>query len=198
MQHLRARGLWSVSAASSSAYNFDNINFIMGGFPLQSQECAISCLLSAICVTLLQCLLSNTVRFCLNSCKPHILRLRTNTVSTRLEELIGGCIMKGVGRKIQKYRELAGFTQEQLAEKAQISPTYLSAIERGIKTPALDVLVRIINLLGAEPNDILEDVVPLNAKKRYSAQQERLKELPVQKQKKAMNIFDVVIEELRD
>ena len=106
--------------------------------------------------------------------------------------------MKGVGRKIQKYRELAGFTQEQLAEKEQISPTYLSAIERGIKTPALDVLVRIINLLGAEPNDILEDVVPLNAKKRYSAQQERLKELPVQKQKKAMNIFDVVIEELRD
>ena len=46
--------------------------------------------------------------------------------------------MRGIGKRIQKMREQAEFTQESLAEEVDISASYLSAIERGVKTPTLD------------------------------------------------------------
>ena len=54
-------------------------------------------------------------------------------------------------------------TQEQLAEIIDISPTHLSVIERGVKTPKLDTFVRIANALGVSTDALLQDVVvPVN------------------------------------
>lgn len=39
---------------------------------------------------------------------------------------------KKIGAKILYYRRLQGLSQEQLAEKANISPSYLSKIEHGM------------------------------------------------------------------
>ena len=50
--------------------------------------------------------------------------------------------MKGIGRCIRKYRERAGITQEQLAEKVNISTNHLGAIEREVKTPTMDTFVK--------------------------------------------------------
>ena len=106
--------------------------------------------------------------------------------------------MKGVGRKIQKCREAAGFTQEQIAEKVNISTNYFGAIEREAKTPTMKLFVKILNCVGAEPNDILEEVVPLKSRKQCSSLEERIKKLPVNKQKKVFRILDVIIEELEE
>ena len=54
-------------------------------------------------------------------------------------------------------------TQEQLAEIIDISPTHMSVIERGVKTPKLDTFVRIANALGVSTDALLQDVVvPVN------------------------------------
>lgn len=48
-------------------------------------------------------------------------------------------------------------TQATLAETVDLSPNYYSAIERGIKIPQLDTMVRIVNALGASLDDVLAD-----------------------------------------
>jgi len=42
-----------------------------------------------------------------------------------------------IGSRIKEIRTKKGFTQEQLAEKIDISPKYLSSIERGKENPTL-------------------------------------------------------------
>ena len=68
-----------------------------------------------------------------------------------------------IGARIKAARERVHLTQEQLAEIIDISPTHMSVIERGIKTPKLDTFVRIANALGVSTDALLQDVVvPVN------------------------------------
>jgi transcriptional regulator with XRE-family HTH domain len=50
----------------------------------------------------------------------------------------------------------AGYTQEVLAGRAELHRTQISLLERGLRSPGLDVVVRLIGALGVEPNDLLE------------------------------------------
>ena len=71
--------------------------------------------------------------------------------------------MTAIGIKIKEARERAHLTQEDLAEIVDVSPTHMSVIERGVKTPKLDTFVRITNALGVSTDALLEDVVvPVN------------------------------------
>ena len=56
-----------------------------------------------------------------------------------------------LGRRIQANRERLGMKQEELAELAELSVNYISAIERGVKCPSLDAFVRIANALEVLP-----------------------------------------------
>ena len=68
-----------------------------------------------------------------------------------------------IGTRIKAARERVHLTQEQLAEIIDISPTHMSVIERGVKTPKLDTFVRIANALGVSTDALLQDVVvPVN------------------------------------
>ena len=59
-----------------------------------------------------------------------------------------------LGRKIQKVRKEKGFTQEQLAEKAGVSTTWIGYIETGFKRPNLKLIYKIANILGVKVKDI--------------------------------------------
>lgn len=67
---------------------------------------------------------------------------------------------KLIGRTIQKYRKEKGLTQEQLAEQACISLSYLTKIEaQGCDQPfSLEVLLDIRQVLGVSIHKLLEDV----------------------------------------
>ena len=68
-----------------------------------------------------------------------------------------------IGARIKAARERVHLTQEQLAEIIDISPTHMSVIERGVKTPKLDTFVQIANALGVSTDALLQDVVvPVN------------------------------------
>jgi transcriptional regulator with XRE-family HTH domain len=47
------------------------------------------------------------------------------------------------GVAVRNRRLAAGLSQETLAEKANIHPTYLSMVERGVRNATLDVAARI-------------------------------------------------------
>lgn len=49
---------------------------------------------------------------------------------------------KGCSTQMRAERERLGYSREQIAERAHISPRYLAAIELGEKIPKADVMVR--------------------------------------------------------
>lgn len=65
-----------------------------------------------------------------------------------------------IGNKIKVFRGLAKLTQKELAEKANISRSYLADVEKNRYNPSLDTLDRIISALGITKNDFFKDEMP--------------------------------------
>jgi transcriptional regulator with XRE-family HTH domain len=60
-------------------------------------------------------------------------------------------IQKMVGQNIRLFRRAKGITQEVLAEMVDVSGSYIGYLERGKKSPSLDLLVKIADVLSVEP-----------------------------------------------
>jgi transcriptional regulator with XRE-family HTH domain len=69
-------------------------------------------------------------------------------------------LYQAIGANIKQYREQANLTQVQLAEKAQISISYLSKIEASgcNKSLSISVLNQIANVLDVEIIEFFKDV----------------------------------------
>jgi transcriptional regulator with XRE-family HTH domain len=61
---------------------------------------------------------------------------------------------KTLGERVRLYRKLSQLTQEKLAEKAELAPTYISDVERGRENISVDALQRIARSLGIELLDL--------------------------------------------
>lgn len=61
------------------------------------------------------------------------------------------------GKRVRQQRILAQLTQEKLAEKADISLSFLGHIERGTRKASLDTVVKLANALRVSPNILLQD-----------------------------------------
>ncbi len=57
-------------------------------------------------------------------------------------------ILIAFGQSVRKHRDAKGFSQEVLAEKADLDRTYISGIERGVRNPSLLSIARIAKALG--------------------------------------------------
>ena len=77
-------------------------------------------------------------------------------------------IQKAIGKRIQELRKAQGLTQEQLAERINISPHYLSALERGVYNIKLDLLTDIMNTLNCSADEVFCDVVNKSFKVKSS------------------------------
>lgn len=55
-----------------------------------------------------------------------------------------------VGSRIRALRRAAGWTLEDLAERADLHPNFLGLLERGRKNPSIDVVSRVAVGLGVE------------------------------------------------
>ena len=53
-----------------------------------------------------------------------------------------------VGDRIKRLREAAGLSKGRLAEKADLSPSYIGQLEAKIKQPTVEVISRICAALG--------------------------------------------------
>jgi transcriptional regulator with XRE-family HTH domain len=63
-----------------------------------------------------------------------------------------------LGEAIRTRRKQARLSQEKLAEKAQLHPVYISAVERGAKTISMDALMRIAAEMKVRLRDLVWDV----------------------------------------
>lgn len=67
---------------------------------------------------------------------------------------------KDIGRRIRKYRKLKNLSQEQLAEKVEISVPHMSHIETGSTKLSLQVLVDISIALDVNTDDLIFENKP--------------------------------------
>lgn len=63
-----------------------------------------------------------------------------------------------LGVQIQRLRMAKGWSQEHLAEVANLHRTYISQLERGLKSPSVRVLYQIATGLGVTMSALLEAV----------------------------------------
>ncbi|MCW5555815.1 MAG: helix-turn-helix transcriptional regulator [Verrucomicrobiae bacterium] len=61
-----------------------------------------------------------------------------------------------LGEAIRAQRKRADFSQEQLAEKADLSTVFISRVERGKESPSVDSLVKIAKALRLRVHDLTE------------------------------------------
>ena len=62
-----------------------------------------------------------------------------------------------LGLVIKRRREVAGLSQEEFADRAQVHRTYVSQLERGIKSPSVRVLAKMAGALGCEAWEMLRE-----------------------------------------
>ncbi len=60
-----------------------------------------------------------------------------------------------LGARIRKLRQIKGWTQQELGERAEISYKYLGDIERGKENPTVNVLVKIADAFEIELSELL-------------------------------------------
>jgi transcriptional regulator with XRE-family HTH domain len=69
-------------------------------------------------------------------------------------------IREVLARNLRIYRQQRGLSQEELAHKADIDRTYVSALERCVYGVSIDVLDRLAAALSVEAADLLQRTTP--------------------------------------
>lgn len=57
---------------------------------------------------------------------------------------------------LREYRSRRGFSQEELAHRAEIDRTYVSALERSVYAATVDVIERLAEALSVKPEELLK------------------------------------------
>ncbi|MBE6604441.1 MAG: helix-turn-helix transcriptional regulator [Ruminococcaceae bacterium] len=101
-----------------------------------------------------------------------------------------------MGDRIKEYRKKRCLTQEQLAERVDVTLEYISQIERGLKVPSMQVFIKLVEVLDVSADYLLRDLVStrnLYGDKQLGSKLERL----TPKQRVALEaLIDVYIEYL--
>ena len=63
------------------------------------------------------------------------------------------------GNRVRAARERLGITQEDLAARVGMSPSHMSIVERGVKVPRMDTVVKLANELDVSADYLLQDSV---------------------------------------
>lgn len=61
------------------------------------------------------------------------------------------------GAVVRRLREERGLTQDELAERAGVSGTYVGFVERGDNVPTLTIVLQLAKALGIRAAELLDD-----------------------------------------
>lgn len=62
-----------------------------------------------------------------------------------------------MAQRIRAFRKLKGYTQNELAERMQVSIAVIGAIERGTRKADPKIIRKISEVLGIDPNELTAD-----------------------------------------
>lgn len=101
-----------------------------------------------------------------------------------------------LGSKLREARKNKGYTQEVLAEKADIGVMYLGEIERGIKMPSMNIFIKLIEALDISADYVLRDELSSGKEYVFDEITKKLDNLTPQQRKTARDILDAYIRNL--
>ena len=67
-------------------------------------------------------------------------------------------VLAKLGLNVRKQREARELTQETLAERASLDPTYISGIERGLRNPGIKNVAKLAKALGFTTAELCKGV----------------------------------------
>ena len=70
-----------------------------------------------------------------------------------------------IGKNIQTIRKSNGYTQEQLAEKVEVSVRYISDVEQDRAKPSYEVLVKICNIFKISLDQVFSEYLSVTDNK---------------------------------
>lgn len=62
-----------------------------------------------------------------------------------------------IGNKIKELRMQKGLTQEELADRCELSKGFISQLERDLTSPSIATLIDLLQVLGTTPKDFFDD-----------------------------------------
>lgn len=65
-------------------------------------------------------------------------------------------ILKKFGKTVRSHRKAIKLSQEQLAEKCELSPRHITNIENGKANPKLDTVIHICDAFGIDTSALFE------------------------------------------
>ena len=98
-----------------------------------------------------------------------------------------------IGARIKEIRSKRGITQDQLSERMEINPKYLSSIERGKENPTLNTLIKLSRSLEVGLDEVFGFVEIEDPDKRKSLIISLLDEANDEQLKLAFKILSVII-----
>jgi len=98
-----------------------------------------------------------------------------------------------IGSRIKEIRSKRGITQDQLSERMEINPKYLSSIERGKENPTLNTLLKLSESLEVSLDEVFSLVEIEDPDKRKSLIISLLDEANDEQLKLAYKILSVII-----
>ena len=101
-----------------------------------------------------------------------------------------------MGKRIREERLKKSYTQQEVAEKAEICVMYLSEIERGIKMPSLNSFIQILEALEVSADYILRGELNSGQAYIYDEITQKLKNLTPAQRRTAADILDAYIRNL--
>jgi len=101
-----------------------------------------------------------------------------------------------LGSRIREARLAKGYTQEVLAEIADVGIMYYGEVERGVKMPSMKTFIKIVNALDVSADFILRN--ELTSGKPYVLDEitKKLDKLDPKQRKAAVDILDAFIKNL--
>ena len=100
-----------------------------------------------------------------------------------------------IGKKIREYRKERGLTQDELAEKVNLSPNHIGAIERAEKSLTLAILINIANALDGTADILLCDEIRNGYSIKTSMLTEKLEKLSPTDRNKILQMVEIMLDE---
>ncbi len=99
-----------------------------------------------------------------------------------------------MGQKIKAAREQKGYTQEQLAERLNLSVQHVSVIERGVKAPKLETFIKIANELDVNADFLLSDQLAVSAQLEASELYDRMRAVSDREKERILKVVRVLVD----
>ncbi|MDE6384624.1 MAG: helix-turn-helix transcriptional regulator [Eubacterium sp.] len=102
-----------------------------------------------------------------------------------------------IGIHIREYRNMKGLSQEEMAERAELSNNFISMLERGEKKPSIESLIKITNILEIPSDFLLADVLNTGYKVKSSMLSEKIEGLSQSSKKIVFEVLETLIKNLQ-